>query len=98
MVPEFLMEIGFIFRDGEKGKRIVGGIDPKYSCEDLSWLDFIDKKIMIKTQKGELILKVKKIDVFPSIAGALNIGLTVYEDAHFDFINIGDRVYKIIDK
>ena len=98
MITEFLMEIGFIFRDGEKGKRIVGGIDSKYSCEDLSWLEIIDKKIMIKSQKGEFLLKVKKIDIFPSIAGALNVGLTVYDDAQFDFINIGDKVYKIMDK
>lgn len=48
---------------------------------------------MIKEE--EFIFKVKKVDVFPSISGALNIGLTLYEDTNFDSINIGDKVYKI---
>lgn len=91
---EFLMEIGFIFKDGEKGKRIVGGADTKYSCENLDWLNFKGKNVMIRTKKGFIYLKVKKIDIFPSIAGALNIGLTLYDNEKFDLLNIGDKVYK----
>lgn len=44
------MEIGFIFKDGEKGKRIVGGADSKYSCENLDWLNFSQKNVMIRTK------------------------------------------------
>lgn len=33
---EFLMEVGFIFRGGEKGKRIAGGADSKYSTKNLN--------------------------------------------------------------
>ncbi len=43
------MEIGFIFKDGEKGKRIVGGADSKYSCENLDWLNFKGKNDKIFT-------------------------------------------------
>ena len=49
---------------------------------------------MIRTKKGFIYLKVKKIDIFPSIAGALNIGLTLYDNEKFDLLNIGDKVYK----
>ena len=91
---EFLMEIGFVFKDGEKGKRIVGGVNSKYSCENLEWLNFKEKNVMIKTKKGYIHLKVKRIDIFPSITGALNLGLTLYDDEKFDLLNIGDKVYK----
>lgn len=91
---EFLMEIGFIFKNGEKGKRIVGGADFKYSCENLDWLNFTGKDVMIDTKKGFTYFKVKKIDIFPSIAGALNIGLTLYDNEEFVLLGIGDKVYK----
>lgn len=90
------MEIGYLFRTGEKGKRIVGGADPKYPVEDLSWLDFTDKDIMIRTKSNDLLFKVKKIDIFPAISGKLNIGLTLYDDEQFNFLNIGDKVYKVV--
>lgn len=98
MTTEFLMEIGFLFRTGEKGKRIVGGADSKYSVEDLSWLNFTNKNIMIKTKNSELLFKVKTIDIFPAISGNLNIGLTLYDDEQFHFLNIGDKVYKIVEE
>ena len=97
MKIKFLMEIGFMFKNDEKDKRVVGGADSKYSTKDLSWLDFIDKTIMIKTKKGDLLFKVKKVDVFPSISGSLNIGLTLYDNKQFNFLNVGDKVYKIAD-
>ena len=49
MTTEYLMNIGFIFKDAEKGRRIVGGADLKYSTTDLSWLDFINENILVKT-------------------------------------------------
>ena len=94
MLAELIMKVDLIFND-EKGKRIVGGAEPNYSTDDLGWLDFNDKEIMIQTAKGDMFFKVKKIDVFPSISGAINIGLTLDDDAQFDVINIGDKVFKI---
>lgn len=35
----------------EKGKRIVGGTGPNYSTDDLGWLDFNNKEIMIRSSK-----------------------------------------------
>ena len=61
---EFLMEVGFIFRGGEKGKRIVGGADSKYPTKKLNWLNIIDEKIMVKNQNGEILFKVKKLIFF----------------------------------
>lgn len=98
MTTEFLMEIGFLFKTGEKGKRIVGGADSKYSVEDFSWLDFTNKNIIIKTKNSELLFKVKKIDIFPAISGNLNIGLTLYDDEQFNLVSIGDKVYKIMEE
>lgn len=95
MITELIMTIGYIFKDGTKGKRIVGGAESHYSTKDLSWLNFKDKEVIIKTLKGDLFFKVKKIDVFPSISGAINIGLTLDDDLRFDDINIGDKVFKI---
>lgn len=95
METEFLMEIAYIFKNGEKGKRIVGGADSKYPTKDLSWINFTNKNVMIMIKEEAFLFKVKKVDVFPSISGALNIGLTLYEDTNFDSINIGDKVYKI---
>ena len=94
MLKELIMKVDLIFND-EKGKRIAGGAEPNYSTDDLGWLDFNDKEIMIQTAKGDMFFKVKKIDVFPSISGAINIGLTLDDDAQFDVINIGDKVFKI---
>ena len=51
---------------------------------------------MIRTSKEDMILKVKKIDVFPSISGAMNIGLTLEIDTQFDAISVGDKVFKIL--
>lgn len=96
MKKVLIMTVSYIFKDGEKGKRIVGGAESHYSTKDLSWLDFTDKKVVIETVKGDLFFKVKKIDVFPSISGAINIGLTLDDDIEFHNINIGDKVFKIL--
>lgn len=97
MAIEFLMDIGFIFKTNGKEKRIVGGPDPKYSIEDLSWLDFTNKNIVIKVNNSDFLFKVKKIDIFPAISDKFNIGLTLFDDLQFDFLNIGDKVYKITE-
>ena len=52
MKTEFLMEVGLILEDGERGKRIAGGADPHYSTEDLSWLDIAAKEILIQTSQN----------------------------------------------
>jgi len=96
MKTELIMKVGFIFNDENKGKRIVGGTDLKYPTEDLRWLDFTEKNIIIRAQKEDIYFKVKKIDVFSSIAGLINVGLTLYDNNdQFELINTGDEVYKI---
>lgn len=55
MKTELLMIIDYFFDDSEKIKRIVGGAEPYYSTNDLSWLDFNGKKVMIRTLKGDLL-------------------------------------------
>ncbi len=95
MTTEFLMKVDIIFKDDKKDKRIVGGANSKYPIEDLSWLNFIDKDVMIKTKSGDFLFTVKKIDIFTSISGLLNIGLTLYDNTNFNHLNIGDKVYKI---
>ena len=60
MKTELIMTIGLIFKDGEKGKRIVGGAEQNYSTNDLSWLDFNGEKVLIRTGKEDVFLKVKK--------------------------------------
>ena len=52
-------------------------------------------EIIIQTSKDDLFFRVQKIDVFPSISGAVNIGLTLDADARFGGVNVGDEVYKI---
>ncbi len=89
------MEVGVIFKDDGKDKRIAGGANSKYPIEDLSWLNFINKDVMIKTKRGDFVFTVKKIDIFISISGSLNIGLTLYDNINFNHLNIGDKVYKI---
>lgn len=93
-----LMRVDFILEDGEKGKKIVGGAKSCYPTDDLSWLDFNGKKIMIRTLEGDLYFKVSRIDVFNSISGAINIGLTLNEDIRLDAIHIGDLVFKVISE
>lgn len=97
MITELIMTVGYIFKYGEKGKRIVGGVEPNYSTSDLSWLNFNGEEIMIRTSKEDMFFKVKKIDVFPSISGAINIGLTLDADTQFDAISVGDKVFKILN-
>ena len=97
MITELLMTVDFIFESEEKGKRIVGGADPHYPTDDYGWLNFIGKEILIQSSKGDLFIKVKKIDVFPSISGKVNIGLTLDVDKLFDAVAKGDKVYKILD-
>ena len=53
---------------------------------------------MIRTSKKDMFFKVKKIDVFLSISGAINIGLTLDADAQFDAISVGDKVFKISNR
>ena len=87
------MTVGFIFRNGEK--RIVGGTEHNYPTNDLSWLKFNTGEIMIQTKKEDIFCKVKKKDVFPTISGAINIGLTLDAEAQLDVISVGDKVFKI---
>lgn len=94
MITELIMKVDLIFNN-EKGKRIAGGAEPNYSTDDLRWLDFNNKEIMIQTSKGDVFFKVKKIDVFPSISGEMNIGLTLDDSIQFDAINIGAKVFKV---
>lgn len=65
------MTVGFVFNDGEK--RIVGGAESHYPTDDLAWLDFMGKEIMIQTAKGGLFFIVKIIDI-RSHKHWLNIG------------------------
>ena len=51
---------------------------------------------MIRTEKEDFFFKVTKIDIFSSISGAINLGLTLEENINFDAINVGDKVFKII--
>ena len=87
------MTVGYVFKDGEK--RIVGGAEPHYPTDDLSWLDFNGKEVMIRTMNGNLFFRVRKIEVFSSISGAINIGLTLNDDSRFDMIRRGNKVFKI---
>lgn len=93
MITELLMIVGTIF---EKEKIIVGGAEEKYSTTDLSWIDFLNKRILVQTAKGRYFYRVLKIDMYYSIAGAIGLGLTLEDSAQFDAINEGDKVFKII--
>lgn len=95
MKTEFLMKIGFIFKNDEKQKRIVGGTSLKYSNESFHLLNIINKNIVVKTKNENLIFQVKNVDVFSSISGSLNVGLTLYDSKEFNFLSIGDEVYII---
>ena len=53
----------------------------------------MNKNIKIKTKNGDFIFEVKSVDIFSSISGFLNIGLTLYDSIEFDFVNIRDKVY-----
>lgn len=58
----------------------------------------IEKRIkiaMIFLMTIDFIFKVKNIDLFSSIFGFLNIGLTLYDSKEFNFLSIGDEVYII---
>lgn len=94
MKTELLMTVGFIMPDGgEEEKRIVGRAEPQYPTDDLSWLNFIGKEIMIQTSRGDMFFKVKEIHVFHSIWGAINIGLTLDTDNQLNAIRVGDKVW-----
>lgn len=95
MKTELIMTIDFIFEAEETGKRIVGGAEAHYPANDLSWLDFTGREIMIRTAEKDLFFKVKKIDVFSSISGALNLGFTLEEDISVEAVSVGDKVFKI---
>lgn len=95
MKTEFLMKIDFIFKNDEKQKRIVGGTSLKYSNESFHLLNIINKNIVVKTKNENLIFQVKNVDVFSSISGSLNVGLTLYDSKEFNFLSIGDEVYII---
>lgn len=96
MKTELLMTVDYIFTDEKKGKRIVGGAK-LYSTADSGWLDIMGKEVLIQTSSGGIYFKVIKVDVFSSIAGALNIGLTLDAGTVFESIDKGDQVFKIID-
>ena len=61
MTTELLMTVGVIMTDGgEGGKRIVGGAEPQYPTDDLSWLNFGGKEVLIQTSRGDMLFKVKE--------------------------------------
>lgn len=97
MHTELLMTIDFILQDTEKTKRIAGGAETHWPTDDLRWLDFTGKNIMIRTDKKDLYFTVTKIDISTSIWGAINIALTIDADAQFDAVHRGDKVFKIIN-
>ena len=60
MTTELLMTVGEIMPDGgEGGKRIVGGAEPQYPTDDLSWLNFRGKEVMIQTSRGDIFFQSK---------------------------------------
>lgn len=87
---KFLMQIDFIF---QKEKRIAGGTNLKCSKESFDLLNRISNNIIIKTKNGDFVFEVKKVDVFLSIAGFMNIGITLYDRKEFCYLNIEDKVY-----
>ncbi len=97
MKLKFLIEISFILKNGEKDKRIVCGVKADYLMKNFNNLNLVHQDIIIKTQTGNFIFKVKKIDVFSSISGSFNIGFTLYDNANFHFLNVGDKIYNIIN-
>lgn len=94
MRTKFLMTIDFIFKNDEKQK-IVGGTNLKYSDESFHLLNIINKDVVMKTKNENFIFQVKNVDVFSSISGLLNVGLTLYDSKEFNFLSIGDEVYII---
>ena len=48
------------------------------------------KKVMIRTLKDDLFIKVEKIDFFSSISETINIGLTLVDDIQLGDINLRD--------
>lgn len=97
MKTELLMEVGLILKDDEKGKRFAGGAASHHSTTDLSWLDINAKEILVRTIHNDILFKVKKIEVFPGFTGAINIGITLEDDAQLEAISVGDKVYKILN-
>lgn len=94
MTTELLMTVGEIMPDGgERGKRIVGGAKPQYPTNELSWLNFRGKEVMIQTSRGDMLFKVKEIHVFHSIWGGINIGLTLEATPQLDAVRVGDKVW-----
>lgn len=93
---EFLMTVAVVLPHDGEGKRIVGGAAPHYPAEDISWLDFSGKEVMLQTSAGEMRFKVKEIHVFTSIWGGINIGLTLEDSLYLDAIKAGDKVFKFI--
>lgn len=98
MITELIMTVGFIIKNSEKGNKIVGGAELCHSTSDLSWLNFDGEEILIQTSKEDMYVVVRKIDVFPSISGAINIGLTLDDAVQLDAISVGDKVFKIIKR
>lgn len=80
---------------GEGGIRIVGGAEPQYPTDDLSWLNFRGKEVMIQTSRGNMLFRVKEIHVFQSIWGGINIGLTLNDDPRLAAVKAGDKVFRL---
>lgn len=85
-----IMSIGFPFRDEKRGCIVIGGIDQQFSLDKL---DIIGKNVVIKNLVDEFIFEVKKVDISTSIAGKINIGLTLEESDDFSKIKIGDEIF-----
>lgn len=61
MTTELLMTVGVIMPDGgEEGRRIVGGAEPQYPTDDLNWLNFRGKEVLIQTSRGDMLFNVKE--------------------------------------
>lgn len=93
---EHFMQIGLTINDKKMGCIIIGA-DPKFTLDNTSGLNIVDKYIMVKTTLEELRFKVKKVDISTSISGNLSIGIIIYYSDDFIKIKAGDIVYKVLD-
>ena len=74
----YVMPIGFII-DSEKGQRIIGGADSKYSLNNLQGIGLVGKKIIVKSSfEEEYCFTVIDMSISTSIAGGINLGYTLY--------------------
>ena len=75
---------------------IIGGTG-KYNVDDVQYYYLINEEIIVKNDHDEYRFKVKDVKFSTSLAGALNVGYTLYDSEDFSKIQAGDMVYKIIE-